>query len=111
MVEGLHQAVEAKEGVAIQQENQTLASITFQNLFRLYDRLSGMTGTADTESVEFQQIYGLGKGRVISTNQPMIVEDLSTWSTERRKKVRRHHRRYQSSSVQKSARFGRYRFY
>ena len=54
--EGLHQAVEAKEGVAIQQENQTLASITFQNLFRLYDRLSGMTGTADTESVEFQQI-------------------------------------------------------
>ena len=74
--EGLHQAVEAKEGVAIQQENQTLASITFQNLFRLYDRLSGMTGTADTESVEFQQIYGL-EVVVIPTNQPMIREDLS----------------------------------
>jgi len=74
--EGLHQAVEAKEGVAIQHENQTLASITFQNLFRLYDRLSGMTGTADTESVEFQQIYGL-EVVVIPTNQPMIREDLS----------------------------------
>jgi len=74
--EGLHQAVEAKEGVAIQQENQTLASITFQNLFRLYNRLSGMTGTADTESVEFQQIYGL-EVVVIPTNQPMIREDLS----------------------------------
>ena len=73
--EGLHQAVEAKEGVAIQHENQTLASITFQNLFRLYDRLSGMTGTADTESVEFQQIYGL-EVVVIPTNQPMIREDL-----------------------------------
>ncbi|RXL97220.1 hypothetical protein EO238_30175, partial [Citrobacter sp. AAK_AS5] len=57
--EGLHQAVEAKEGVAIQQENQTLASITFQNLFRLYPKLAGMTGTADTEAYEFQQIYGL----------------------------------------------------
>ncbi|NCC28837.1 MAG: preprotein translocase subunit SecA, partial [Gammaproteobacteria bacterium] len=57
--EGLHQAVEAKEGVAIQAENQTMASITFQNLFRLYPKLSGMTGTADTEAYEFQQIYGL----------------------------------------------------
>jgi len=57
--EGLHQAVEAKEGVPIQQENQTLASITFQNFFRLYDKLAGMTGTADTEAFEFQQIYGL----------------------------------------------------
>jgi len=74
--EGLHQAVEAKEGVSIQQENQTLASITFQNLFRLYKRLSGMTGTADTESVEFQQIYGL-EVVVIPTNQPMIREDFS----------------------------------
>ncbi|MHC8597932.1 preprotein translocase subunit SecA [Arenicellales bacterium IMCC55707] len=74
--DGLHQAVEAKEGVSIQQENQTLASITFQNLFRLYDKLSGMTGTADTESVEFQQIYGL-EVAVIPTNQPMIREDLS----------------------------------
>ncbi len=66
--EGLHQAVEAKEGVAIQSENQTLASITFQNYFRLYDKLSGMTGTADTEAYEFQQIYGL-EVVVIPTNQ------------------------------------------
>ena len=57
--EGLHQAVEAKEGVPIQPENQTLASITFQNYFRLYNKLSGMTGTADTEAFEFQSIYGL----------------------------------------------------
>ncbi|MCV6071536.1 hypothetical protein OFP26_38765, partial [Escherichia coli] len=57
--EGLHQAVEAKEGVKIQNENQTLASITFQNYFRLYEKLSGMTGTADTEAFEFQSIYGL----------------------------------------------------
>ena len=57
--DGLHQAVEAKEGVTIQAENQTLASITFQNYFRLYGKLSGMTGTADTEAYEFQEIYGL----------------------------------------------------
>ena len=72
--EGLHQAVEAKEGVPIQQENQTLASITFQNLFRLYPKLAGMTGTADTEAYEFQQIYGL-EVVVIPTNMPMIRED------------------------------------
>ena len=72
--EGLHQAVEAKEGVSIQQENQTLASITFQNLFRLYPKLAGMTGTADTEAYEFQQIYGL-EVVVIPTNKPMVRED------------------------------------
>jgi len=72
--EGLHQAVEAKEGVAIQSENQTMASITFQNLFRLYPKLAGMTGTADTEAYEFQQIYGL-EVVVIPTNQPMIRDD------------------------------------
>src|SRR5690606_26647577 len=72
--EGLHQAVEAKEGVPIQQENQTLASITFQNYFRLYDKLSGMTGTADTEAPEFQQIYGL-EVVVIPTHRPMIRDD------------------------------------
>ncbi|WPL16064.1 preprotein translocase subunit SecA [Thiorhodovibrio winogradskyi] len=72
--EGLHQAVEAKERVAIQQENQTLASITFQNLFRLYPKLAGMTGTADTEAFEFQQIYGL-EVVVIPTNVPMIRAD------------------------------------
>ena len=72
--EGLHQAVEAKEGVPIQQENQTLASITFQNYFRLYDKLSGMTGTADTEASEFQQIYGL-EVVVIPTHRDMIRDD------------------------------------
>lgn len=72
--EGLHQAVEAKEGVAIQNENQTLASITFQNFFRLYNRISGMTGTADTEAYEFQQIYNL-EVVVIPTNRPMIRKD------------------------------------
>jgi preprotein translocase subunit SecA len=73
--EGLHQAIEAKESVAIQNENQTLASITFQNYFRLYDKLSGMTGTADTEAFEFQQIYGL-EVVVIPTHLPMIRQDL-----------------------------------
>ncbi|ELN6933251.1 preprotein translocase subunit SecA [Vibrio navarrensis] len=73
--EGLHQAVEAKEGVKIQNENQTLASITFQNYFRLYEKLSGMTGTADTEAFEFQQIYGL-ETVVIPTNKPMIRNDM-----------------------------------
>ena len=72
--EGLHQAVEAKEGVAIQNENQTLAAITFQNYFRLYDKLAGMTGTADTEATEFQQIYGL-EVLVIPTHLPMIRND------------------------------------
>lgn len=72
--EGLHQAVEAKEGVPIQKENQTLASITFQNYFRLYNKLSGMTGTADTEAYEFQQIYNL-EVVVIPTHMPMIRED------------------------------------
>ncbi|MCG6943027.1 MAG: preprotein translocase subunit SecA [Thiohalocapsa sp.] len=72
--EGLHQAVEAKERVPIQPENQTMASITFQNLFRLYPKLAGMTGTADTEAYEFQQIYGL-EVVVIPTNKPMIRDD------------------------------------
>jgi preprotein translocase subunit SecA len=72
--EGLHQAVEAKEGVAIQAENQTLASITFQNYFRMYNKLAGMTGTADTEAYEFQQIYGL-ETVVVPTNRPMIRRD------------------------------------
>ncbi len=72
--EGLHQAVEAKEGVTVQQENQTLASITFQNYFRLYDKLSGMTGTADTEAAEFQEIYGL-EVLIIPTHVPMVRED------------------------------------
>ena len=72
--EGLHQAIEAKEGVSIQHENQTIASITFQNYFRLYEKLAGMTGTADTEAFEFQQIYGL-EVVVVPTNLPMIRDD------------------------------------
>ena len=72
--DGLHQAVEAKEGVEIQKENQTLASITFQNYFRMYEKLSGMTGTADTEAYEFNQIYGL-ETVVIPTHRPMQRKD------------------------------------
>jgi len=72
--EGLHQAVEAKEGVAVQQENQTLASITFQNYFRMYGKLAGMTGTADTEAYEFQEIYRL-ETVVIPTHRPMVRID------------------------------------
>ena len=74
--DGLHQAVEAKEGVEINKENQTLASITFQNFFRLYDKLAGMTGTADTEAFEFQNIYGL-ETVIIPPNRPMIRKDLN----------------------------------
>ncbi|GAA5194299.1 preprotein translocase subunit SecA [Ferrimonas gelatinilytica] len=74
--EGLHQAVEAKEGLRIQNENQTLASITFQNYFRMYDKLAGMTGTADTEAFEFQSIYGLDTV-VVPTNKPMVRKDMA----------------------------------
>ncbi|BDU23215.1 preprotein translocase subunit SecA [Dyella sp. GSA-30] len=74
--DGLHQAVEAKEGVPIQRENQTLATVTFQNLFRMYKKLAGMTGTADTEAYEFQQIYGL-EVVVIPTHKAMIRKDNS----------------------------------
>ncbi len=74
--DGLHQSVEAKEGVAIQAENQTLASITFQNYFRMYGKLAGMTGTADTEAYEFHQIYGL-ETVVIPTHRPMVRKDMN----------------------------------
>ncbi|WP_291320786.1 preprotein translocase subunit SecA [Desulfonatronospira sp.] len=74
--DGLHQALEAKEGVKVEAENQTLASITFQNYFRLYDKLAGMTGTADTEAVEFKEIYSLDVA-VIPTHKPMIRQDLA----------------------------------
>ncbi|MGA0004740.1 MAG: preprotein translocase subunit SecA, partial [Burkholderiaceae bacterium] len=73
--DGLHQAVEAKEGVAIEPENQTLASITFQNYFRMYGKLGGMTGTADTEAFEFQQIYSL-ETVIVPTHRPMVRKDL-----------------------------------
>jgi preprotein translocase subunit SecA len=72
--DGLHQAIEAKEGVRVKEENQTIASITFQNYFRMYGKLAGMTGTADTEAYEFQQIYGL-EVVVIPTHQPMVRDD------------------------------------
>ncbi|VEJ09052.1 preprotein translocase subunit SecA [Actinobacillus delphinicola] len=74
--DGLHQAIEAKEGVKIQGENQTVASITYQNYFRLYEKLAGMTGTADTEAFEFQEIYGL-ETVVIPTNRPVQRKDLT----------------------------------
>ena len=84
--DGLHQAVEAKEGVKIENENQTLATITFQNYFRMFDKLAGMTGTADTEAAEFQQIYNLAV-TIVPTNQPMVRTDLSDqiYRTEKEK--------------------------
>jgi len=84
--DGLHQAVEAKEGIQVQSENQTLASVTFQNYFRMYDKLAGMTGTADTEAPEFAKIYDLDV-LVVPTNRPMIREDLPdvVFKTEREK--------------------------
>ena len=72
--DGLHQALEAKENVSIQQENQTLATVTLQNFFRMYDKLAGMTGTADTEAVEFHKIYRL-EVVVVPTNRPMVRDD------------------------------------
>ena len=92
--DGLHQAVEAKEGVPIQRENQTLASITFQNYFRMYGKLAGMTGTADTEAFEFQQIYHL-ETVVIPTHMPMVRKDendqvFRTLAGEGRRDHRRH---------------------
>src|SRR5436190_3551544 len=72
--EGMHQAIEAKEGVEVKQENQTLATITLQNYFRLYEKLGGMTGTASTEAAEFDQVYKLGVVP-IPTNMPMIRDD------------------------------------
>jgi preprotein translocase subunit SecA len=84
--DGLHQAVEAKEGVKIENENQTLATISFQNYFRMYSKLSGMTGTADTEAQEFAKIYSLDV-RVVPTNRPMVRKDLEdvVYKTEREK--------------------------
>ncbi len=84
--DGLHQAVEAKEGVTVERENQTLATITFQNYFRMYDKLSGMTGTADTESIEFKKIYDLDVV-VAPTHRPMVRDDRPdvVYQTEREK--------------------------
>ena len=106
--DGLHQAVEAKEGVPIQSENQTLASITFQNYFRMYGKLAGMTGTADTEAFEFQQIYHL-ETVVIPTHQPMVRKDendlvFRTFAG----KGRRDHRRHQGLPRARPAGAGRH---
>src|SRR3546814_8946525 len=74
--EGIHQAIEAKEGVAVKAENQTLATVTLQNYFRLYKKLSGMTGTAETEAAEFMSTYKIGVVQ-IPTNKPMVRKDQS----------------------------------
>ncbi len=112
--DGLHQALEAKERVTVEAENQTLASITFQNYFRMYDKLSGMTGTADTEAVEFNQIYGL-EVMVIPTHRPMVRKDFPDviYKTQREKfqaigeEIRELHRKGQpvlvgTTSIEKS---------
>src|SRR5213082_4244442 len=84
--DGLHQAVEAKEGVPIQRENQTLASITFQNYFRMYDKLAGMTGTADTEAAEFDKIYKLEVMVIPPNRQLLRVENADiVYRTEKEK--------------------------
>ena len=100
MVEGLHQAIEAKERVPIKDENITLATISFQNLFRLYDKLSGMTGTADTEASEFHDIYKLDT-IVVPTNKPIAREDCEdlVYKTEREKIPRNRGRRERRMSV------------
>ena len=106
--DGLHQAVEAKEGVHVKEENQTVASITFQNYFRMYKKLAGMTGTADTEAYEFQQIYGL-EVVVIPTHMPMIRDDapdLVYLTAEGQ--VRRDHRGHQGLQHARPARARRH---
>ena len=106
--DGLHQAVEAKEGVRVREENQTVASITFQNYFRMYSKLSGMTGTADTEAFEFQQIYGL-EVAVIPTHRPMVREDHSGLRvSDGEGQVRRDHRGHQRLREARSAGAGRH---
>ena len=108
--DGLHQAVEAKEGVKVRAENQTVASITFQNYFRLYKKLSGMTGTADTEAPEFMQIYGL-EVVVIPTHKPMIRKDnagLRLSHAERQ--VQGHHRGHRGLREARSAGAGGHHF-
>jgi len=82
--DGLHQAIEAKEGVKIERETQTLATITFQNYFRMYKKLAGMTGTAKTEEEEFRSIYGMDVVE-IPTNKPMIRVDYPTWCSRPRR--------------------------
>ena len=101
--DGLHQAVEAKEGVEIQAENQTLASITFQNYFRLYGKLAGMTGTADTEAYEFQEIYGL-ETVVIPPNSRAAATTSSTASTRPRARSTKPRSRTSASATSAASR-------
>ncbi len=101
--DGLHQAIEAKEGVEVKEEYQTLATITLQNYFRLYEKLSGMTGTAMTEASEFDKIYGLGVVP-IPTNKPMIRADQPTWSTARRRPSTTPSSRTSSSATRRASR-------
>ena len=106
--DGLHQAVEAKEGVKIEAENQTLATITFQNYFRMYEKLAGMTGTADTEAAEFDKIYNL-EVVVIPPNKPMIrIDKAGSRLSHRAREVRRHRRGDQSPSREGAAGAGRH---
>ena len=102
--EGMHQAIEAKEGVQIQQENQTLATITLQNYFRLYEKLSGMTGTAQTEAAELNQIYKLGV-IPIPTNKPMIRDGRDRLHLQDRgREVRGRHRRHRRAATRPASR-------
>ena len=106
--DGLHQAVEAKEGVKVRAENQTVASITFQNYFRLYKKLSGMTGTADTEAPEFMQIYGL-EVVVIPTHRPMIRKDNAGLRVSHAgRQVQGHHRGHRRLREARAAGAGRH---
>ncbi len=107
--DGLHQAIEAKEGVEVQEENQTLATITFQNYFRIYKKLAGMTGTADTEAAEFHQIYKLDV-TVVPTNKPIVREDHARRRLqERARQVPRGHRRDRGLPRARAAGARRYR--
>ena len=103
--EGLHQAIEAKEGVKIKEENQTLATITLQNYFRLYEKIAGMTGTAATEADEFREIYKM-EVVVIPTNEPMVRDDRNDliYKTEKAKfqAVVEHHRRLLQARASRS---------
>ncbi len=102
--EGIHQAVEAKEGVKIKEENQTLATITLQNYFRMYDKLAGMTGTAQTEAAELMNTYGLGVVP-IPTNQPLLrTRSGRPHLQDRRGEVQRHHRRHRAAPRARASR-------
>ena len=108
--DGLHQAVEAKEGVKIQRENQTLATITFQNYFRMYKKLAGMTGTAETEAAEFEKIYKL-EVTIIPTNRPLHSQGISGRRVpHRRRKIPQRGQRNQGTARKRPAGAGGHHF-